>query len=340
MKTLYLCGAGNSEGVRLACFINREQALWDRIVLLDDDVSKHGSSLLGVEIEGPIDRLKDLDGDSAEVANLVARTTAKRWSVRTRLAEYGLPFAPLVHPGIDTVGATLGGDIVAYHNATIGPEVAIDEGTVVFMGAIVGHECYVNKCTVIGSNAVLNARVRVEEGVYVGTNATVLPELTIGRWATIGAGSVVIQDVPEGATVMGVPAQIISEPQPSQLSAPEKEDDWSRAGSTTFSDSTVKKVLETIRRIWRDALRLAEVGDSDNFFDLGGTSLLALQVHGRIEHSIEKKFPLTDIFRFPTVGSLARHVAQINDGSRMQPAGRNRAAIRRGRMARNVHVQT
>jgi hypothetical protein len=36
-----------------------------------------------------------------------------------------------------------------------------------------------------------------------------MPDLRVGPWATIGANSAVVQDVPAGATVMGVPAQIL-----------------------------------------------------------------------------------------------------------------------------------
>jgi len=46
MNTLYLCGAGNPEGVRLARKINRARCRWDRIVVLDDDPSKLGQNEL------------------------------------------------------------------------------------------------------------------------------------------------------------------------------------------------------------------------------------------------------------------------------------------------------
>jgi hypothetical protein len=45
--------------------------------------------------------------------------------------------------------------------------------------------------------------------VYLGTNASILPDVKVGPWATIGANSAVIQNVPTGATVMGVPAQVL-----------------------------------------------------------------------------------------------------------------------------------
>lgn len=209
MTVLYLCGAGNSEGVRLALRINQEQARWDRIILLDDDPTKHGQSKLGVEIAGPFATLAEAAGDSAEVANLVTRTTTKRWAARRAIEGFDLPFATLIGPGVDTDGVELGKDITVYYNAIVGPEASVEDASVIFMGAIVGHECQLGRCCIVAANAVLSARVQLGDGVYVGTNATVLPEVKVGSWATIGAGSVVIQDVPPGATVMGVPAEIL-----------------------------------------------------------------------------------------------------------------------------------
>jgi serine acetyltransferase len=55
--------------------------------------------------------------------------------------------------------------------------------------------------------------VELGEGVYVGTNASILPDLKVGAWASIGSNSAVIEDVPPGALVMGVPAQMLGKPQ-------------------------------------------------------------------------------------------------------------------------------
>lgn len=209
MSVLYLCGAGNASGVRLALRVNQDHARWDRIMLLDDDPTKHGQSRLGVEIAGSFATLAEADVESAEVVNLVARTTTKRWAARDNIRRYGVPFAPLISPLVDVEGVDVGKDITVYHNATIGPETAVGDASVIFMGAIVGHECQLGRCCVVAANAVVSARVQLGDGVYVGTNATILPEVTVGPWATIGAGSVVIEDVPPGATVMGVPAEIL-----------------------------------------------------------------------------------------------------------------------------------
>jgi len=209
MKTLYLCGAGNPEGVRLALTINRAQNRWERIIILDDDPSKHGQFILGVEIAASFTALEKVDPASSEVVNLVARTTRGRQSALRKIQAFGLPFAPLIDPDVDITWVEFGRDITVYRNASLCASAHVDEGSIVFGGAMVGHRCRLGRCCVVAPGAVINARVELGDGVYVGTNASILPDLKVGSWATIGSNSAVIQDVPAGATVMGVPAQLL-----------------------------------------------------------------------------------------------------------------------------------
>ncbi len=57
--------------------------------------------------------------------------------------------------------------------------------------------------------------------------------------------------------------------------------------------------------IWMDLLRIEQVGIRDNFFNLGGTSLLAVDLFSRIENRFGKKLPLTALIQAPTVEQLA-----------------------------------
>ena len=72
-----------------------------------------------------------------------------------------------------------------------------------------GHHNVIEDFTFIGPNACTDGEVWVKEGAFIGLGASVKPGVTIGKFATVGAGSVVIEDVPDYATVFGVPAKII-----------------------------------------------------------------------------------------------------------------------------------
>jgi amino acid adenylation domain-containing protein len=56
--------------------------------------------------------------------------------------------------------------------------------------------------------------------------------------------------------------------------------------------------------IWKQVLKLKKIGIDDNFFDIGGHSLLAVQIMSRIEKRTGKKFPIATLFRFPSIASL------------------------------------
>jgi phthiocerol/phenolphthiocerol synthesis type-I polyketide synthase E len=62
----------------------------------------------------------------------------------------------------------------------------------------------------------------------------------------------------------------------------------------------------TLVRVWQDVLGLDQLGTDDNFFDLGGSSLLWLKVVGRLKKELGRDIPLTAVFEAPTVGALAR----------------------------------
>ena len=87
-----------------------------------------------------------------------------------------------------------------------------------------------------------------------------------------------------------------------------------------------------IADVWKDVLKLAAVGTRDNFFDLGGHSLLAVQAHRRLKEALQRDLSITDIFRFPTIQSLATYLNEGSQGGAQQ--GSDRAQGRRAAMQR------
>lgn len=312
MRRLYLCGAGNPEGVRLAIRLNQQACRWDDMVLLDDDPARLGQSQMGVHVIGSFDLLAGADPAASEVVSLISRSAPRRRAARERIAAFGVPFASLISADVDLFGAEVGQDLIAYQHATIGPGVVIGEGAVVFMSATVGHECFVGDHCVIAANAVLNARVRLGDGVYVGSNAVVLPEVTIGAGTVIGAGAVVIDDVPEGSTVVGRLGDVVQATPSIKTQAP-------------------RNLGETLERLWCEALKMERIPATRNFFELGGTSLLALRLAQRIHLETGCDVCAVDLFHHPTLAALKAHLLSdpVEEAHTVMQGAQHRAALRR-----------
>jgi len=75
---------------------------------------------------------------------------------------------------------------------------------------------------------------------------------------------------------------------------------------------------------WKDLLGVERAGRQDNFFDMGGHSLAALQLGALIYKRFDVRFPLLEIFARPTLAELASHIraAQNNPASRFSPIPR------------------
>jgi acyl-CoA synthetase (AMP-forming)/AMP-acid ligase II/acyl carrier protein len=88
---------------------------------------------------------------------------------------------------------------------------------------------------------------------------------------------------------------------------------------------------QSLAAIWHELLGIPRVSRSDNFFDLGGHSLLMVQLRTQLQERLGRDVPILDLFRFPTVSALAR---LLNDGGaddstvRLDEVGKERRAGR------------
>jgi amino acid adenylation domain-containing protein len=78
---------------------------------------------------------------------------------------------------------------------------------------------------------------------------------------------------------------------------------------------------EKIARVWREVLHLDEVGVNDNFFDLGGHSLHAMQVMGRLGDALNLDLPVSNLFEAPTVAQLSAAITACGPQTRSAVPG-------------------
>jgi UDP-perosamine 4-acetyltransferase len=176
-------------------------------------LSKDGSGVegLGVPILGAQEELDNITHSKhINVFCVAIGDNHRRQQISRMLTESGREvthvvsrFALVSHTASIAPGTQLlPGSVV---NAATG----IGEGAIVNTNASVDHDCSVGAYVHVGPGATVGGEVTIGEVAFVGLGARVLPGLTIGAGAIVGAGAVVIDDVPPGATVVGVPARRI-----------------------------------------------------------------------------------------------------------------------------------
>jgi aryl carrier-like protein len=70
-------------------------------------------------------------------------------------------------------------------------------------------------------------------------------------------------------------------------------------------DSVMTEPQRRVASIWRDVLRVGRVGVEDNFFDLGGHSLLVVKVHAALRREFQRELTLVDLFQHTTIAAQA-----------------------------------
>ncbi len=75
--------------------------------------------------------------------------------------------------------------------------------------------------------------------------------------------------------------------------------------NNTYDDAPGNDIEQGVASIWQELLGVEQVGIHDNFFDLGGSSLIAVSLFAQIEKVFGKKLPVSILYELPTVEQLA-----------------------------------
>jgi amino acid adenylation domain-containing protein len=70
------------------------------------------------------------------------------------------------------------------------------------------------------------------------------------------------------------------------------------------------EVEHALVEVWKKVLQVKKVGMYDNFFDLGGHSLLMVQVHNMLREMFKQDMSVIELFKYPTISSMAKYLTQ------------------------------
>ena len=146
--------------------------------------------------------------------------------------------------------------IEIHPGATIGRRLVIDHGTGIVIGetAQLGDDVLLYQGVTLGGTGKDTGKRHPTLGnnVLVGAGAKVLGPITIHYNARIAAGAVVLQEVPEGATAVGVPAQIV------RVNGERVRHYVDEVDQTSVENPTLKRLEELARRVNELEKRLQE----------------------------------------------------------------------------------
>jgi len=183
-----------------------ESCGWSSISFFDDawpDVKLNGVWSVVGNTQSLLDQLADFDGVVVAIGN-----NRIRYEKMLQLESAGALLVPLIHPSA-----------VVSKYASIGKASVVFAGCVVNVGCRVGKGCILNTACTVDHDAVLGDAVHISPGAHlaggvtvgdrswVGIGASVRQMIAIGSDVMIGAGAAVVAHVPDGETVVGVPAR-------------------------------------------------------------------------------------------------------------------------------------
>lgn len=114
------------------------------------------------------------------------------------------------------IGRILTG-VEIHPEAKIGQRLFIDHGTGVVIGqtAVIGDDVTIYHGVTLGGVGRRDQQPgqkrhpTILDGAMIGAGAQVLGDITVGRHAKVGSNSVVTNDIPDGATALGIPARVV-----------------------------------------------------------------------------------------------------------------------------------
>lgn len=204
-------GFGAGGHAKVVIEILRSMPDYEIVGLLDTRIER-GANVLGVEVLGDDSLMAELKERGIEHAFIGVGSVGDsqpRRQLYEKVVGFGFQIVAAIHAAaVVSITAQIGVGPTIMAGAIVNADAVIGDNVIVNTGAIVEHDCVIGDHSHIATGARLAGGVHVGPGSHIGIGAVVRQEIKIGAGAIVGAGAVVVRDVPDGMTVLGVPAKI------------------------------------------------------------------------------------------------------------------------------------
>lgn len=196
---IVIVGAGGHAKVILSIL----SALHENIIgLVDDDIARHHTTLLGSQVIGDLSFLTHWTGRAvcALGHNSLRRAITLHYD--------HLTWVSAIHPRAYVhESVSLGDGSIVCAGAIIQPDVIIGKQVIINTAVSIDHDCQIGDYSHIAPGSHLGGGIEVGEGALIGLGSNIKPYTVVGPWSIIGAGSVVVHDIEGHVVAKGVPAK-------------------------------------------------------------------------------------------------------------------------------------
>jgi len=109
---------------------------------------------------------------------------------------------------------------------------------------------------------------------------------------------------------------------------------WSQP--TGPAESALRRLVTDV---WKEVLETDDPGPNANFFELGGRSVHVIQVHSKLEARLHRDIPVVDLFHYPTLDALCKHLQGNKDDVLSTPPTHDRGALLRASRSRRLRAR-